>query len=195
MATFSGFSAKCFHFVTFIQINCQKDIFQLVICIFIGNLYNMTLRNKLDEVDLKILDIITNNARIPFKDVAVEVGISRAAVHQRVNRMIELEVIVGSGYHIDPKKVDFRTCTYIGIFLEKGGLFTEVVERLEKIPEIVECHYTTGQYAIFIKVYAKDNEHLKKILSGQIQKIPGVASTETFISLEESFKRTIQVYE
>jgi len=155
----------------------------------------MTLRNKLDDIDMKILDIITKNARIPFKDVAVEVGISRAAIHQRVNRMIELEVIVGSGYHIDPKKVDFRTCTYIGIFLEKGGLFTEVVERLKSIPEIVECHYTTGQYAIFIKVYAKDNEHLKSILSGQIQKIPGVSSTETFISLEESFKRTIQVLE
>jgi len=189
------FLDKCFHFVTFKDDIWKNDIFRQLICIFIGNLYDMTLRNKLDDVDLKILDIITKNARIPFKDVAVEVGISRAAVHQRVNRMIDLEVIVGSGYHIDPKKVDFRTCTYIGIFLEKGGLFTEVVERLEQIPEIVECHYTTGQYAIFIKVYAKDNEHLKKVLSGQIQKIPGVASTETFISLEESFKRTIQVHE
>jgi len=154
----------------------------------------MTLRNKLDEVDLKILDIITKNARIPFKDVAADVGVSRAAVHQRVNRMIELGVIIGSGYHINPKKVEFRTCTYIGIFLEKGGLFTEVVEGLKRIPEIVECHYTTGQYAIFIKVYAKDNEHLKAVLSGQIQKIPGIGSTETFISLEESFKRSIQVY-
>jgi Lrp/AsnC family transcriptional regulator for asnA, asnC and gidA len=154
----------------------------------------MTLRNSLDEVDLKILDIITKNARIPFKDVAKEVGISRAAVHQRVNRMIELEVIIGSGYHINPKKVDFRTCTYIGIFLDKGGLFTEVVEKLKDIPEVVECHYTTGQYAIFIKVYAKDNEHLKTILSGQIQKIQGVSSTETLISLEESFIRTIPVH-
>lgn len=154
----------------------------------------MTLRNKLDEVDLKILDIITKNARIPFKDVAIEVGISRAAVHQRVNRMIDLEVIVGSGYQINPKKVGFKTCTYIGVFLEKGGMFSEVVEGLKQIPEIVECHYTTGEYAIFIKVYAKDNEHLKMILSDQIQKIQGIASTETFISLEESFKRTIQVY-
>ena len=153
----------------------------------------MTLRSNLDDWDLKILDIITKNARIPFKDVAKEVGISRAAVHQRVNRMVDLGVIVGSGYHIDPKRVDFKTCTYIGIFLEKGGLFSEVVTKLEDIPEIVECHYTTGAYAIFIKVYAKDNEHLKSILSNQIQKIQGVASTETFISLEESFKRTIPV--
>ena len=153
----------------------------------------MTLRNNLDEVDLKILDIIIQNARIPFKDVAKEVGVSRAAVHQRVNRMVELKVITGSGYHISPKKVEFRTCSYIGIFLEKGGLFSEVVDKLKQIPEIVECHYTTGQYAIFIKVYAKDNEHLKSILSDEIQKIQGIASTETFISLEESFKRTIPV--
>lgn len=153
----------------------------------------MTLRNSLDDVDLKILDIITQNARIPFKDVAKEVGVSRAAVHQRVNRMIDLEVIIGSGYHINPNKVEFKTCSYIGIFLDKGGLFSEVVEKLKLITEIVECHYTTGQYAIFIKVYAKDNEHLKRILSGRIQKIPGIASTETFISLEESFKRTIPV--
>lgn len=154
----------------------------------------MTLRSNLDKVDFKILDIITKNARIPFKDVASEVEISRAAVHQRVNRMIDLEVIVGSGYHINPRKVDYKTCTYIGIFLEKGGLFSEVVDKLKLIQEIVECHYTTGQYAIFIKVYAKDNEHLKNILSGQIQKIRGVASTETFISLEESFKRAIPVH-
>jgi transcriptional regulator, AsnC family len=76
----------------------------------------MTMRNQLDETDLKILDIITKNARTPFKDVAQECGISRAAVHQRVNRMIEMGVIVGSGYYIDPKKIDYRTCTYIGIF-------------------------------------------------------------------------------
>lgn len=153
----------------------------------------MTLRNNLDEVDLKILDIITKNARIPFKDVAKDVGISRAAVHQRVNRMVELEVITGSGYSINPTKVDFKTCSYVGIFLEKGGLFSEVVEKLKLISEIVECHYTTGQYAIFVKVYAKDNEHLKNILSSQVQKIPGIASTETFISLEQTFKRTIPV--
>ena len=154
----------------------------------------MTLRNHLDEVDLKILDIISHNARVPFKDVADEVGISRAAVHQRVNRMIDLEVITGSGYYVNPKKIDYRTCTYIGIFLDKGGIYSDVAEMLKEIPEIVECHYTTGQYAIFIKVYAKDNEHLKSILAEKIQKISGVSSTETFISLEETFRRSLPVY-
>lgn len=158
------------------------------------NKIKMTLRNQLDETDLHILDIITKNARIPFKDVATDSGISRAAVHQRVNRMIEMGVITGSGYYIDPKKIDYRTCTYVGIFLEKGGLFHEVAEQLNAINEIVECHYTTGQYAIFIKVYARDNEHLKEILSEKIQRIPGVSSTETFISLEETFKRQVPIF-
>ena len=155
----------------------------------------MTLRNNLDQIDLHILDIITKNARIPFKDVAADVGVSRAAVHQRVNRMIEMEVITGSGYYIDPKKVDYKTCTYIGIFLEKGGFYEDVAGQLMEIPEIVECHYTTGQYAIFVKVYARDNEHLKDVLSEKVQKISGVSSTETFISLEETFKRQVPIHD
>ena len=155
----------------------------------------MTLRNNLDQTDLHILDIITKNARVPFKDVAAEVGVSRAAVHQRVNRMIEMEVITGSGYHIDPKKVDYKTCTYVGVFLEKGGFYENVADQLKEIPEIVECHYTTGQYAIFVKVYARDNEHLKDVLSNKVQKIGGISSTETFISLEETFKRQVPIHE
>lgn len=153
----------------------------------------MSLKHQLDEIDYKILDIISKNARLPFKDVAVECGISRAAVHQRVNRMVEMKVIVGSGYHIDPKKVEYHTCTFVGIFLDKGGLYESVTERLISIPEVVECHYTTGKYAIFIKVYAHDNEHLKAILNENIQKIPGVSSTETLISLEETFKREVPI--
>lgn len=153
----------------------------------------MTLRNNLDQIDLHILEIITKNARIPFKDVAAKVGVSRAAVHQRVSRMVDMNVIRGSGYHIDPKKVDYKTCTYVGIFLEKGGFYESVAEQLKEIPEIVECHYTTGQYAIFVKVYARDNEHLKDVLSEKVQKIPGISSTETFISLEETFKREVPI--
>ncbi len=155
----------------------------------------MTLRNNLDQIDLHILEIITKNARIPFKDVAADVGVSRAAVHQRVNRMIDMNVIIGSGYHIDPKKVDYKTCTYVGIFLEKGGFYEKVAEQLKEISEIVECHYTTGQYAIFVKVYARDNEHLKDVLSVKVQKIPGISSTETFISLEETFKREVPIHD
>lgn len=148
---------------------------------------------KIDALDKKILSIITKNARIPFKDVAAQCGVSRAAIHQRVQRLIDLGVIIGSGYNIDPKKLNYRTCTYIGIFLEKGWMYEEVADELSKIHEIVECHYTTGQYSVFAKVYAKDNEHLKEILNGKLQAIRGISSTETFISLEQKIKREIPI--
>lgn len=148
---------------------------------------------KIDALDKKILDIVTRNARIPSKNVAVECGVSRAAIHQRIQRLIELKVIVGSGYNIDPKALGFQTCTYIGIRLERGNMYREVVKYLEAIPEIVECHFTTGPYTMLCKLYARDNEHLMDLLNNKIQGIDGVVSTETLISLEESIQREISI--
>ena len=92
--------------------------------------------------------------------VAEECGVSRAAIHQRVQRMIDMNVIVGSGYHINPKILGYNTCTYIGVKLERGSMYKDVVPEFEKIPEVVECHFTTGPYTMLIKLYARDNEHL-----------------------------------
>ena len=149
------------------------------------------LVDMIDALDRKILEIISQNARIPFKDVADVCGVSRAAIHQRVQKMIELKIIVGSGYHINPKMLGYNTCTYIGVKLERGSMYKDVVPELEKIPEVVECHFTTGPYTILIKLYAHDNEHFMNVLNGRIQEIKGVVSTETLISLRQSFKREI----
>lgn len=151
------------------------------------------MEGKIDNLDKKILSIITRNARIPFKDVAAQCDVSRAAIHQRVQRLIDMGVITGSGYTVDAKLLNYKTCTYIGVFLEKGWMYEEVVEEFNQIPEIVECHYTTGQYGIFAKVYAKDNEDLKRVLNEKVQAIRGISSTETFISLEQRFKREIPI--
>lgn len=148
---------------------------------------------KVDRLDLKILKIISVNARIPFKDVAAECNVSRAAIHQRVQRLIEAGVITGSGYHICPKTIGYSTCTYVGIKLERGSMYKRVSEALEKIPEIIECHFTTGPYTMLIKLYSHDNEHLMDLLNNKIQEIPGVISTETLISLEQSINRTVPV--
>lgn len=148
---------------------------------------------KIDNLDRHILEIISRNARIPFKDVAAECGVSRAAIHQRVQRMIDMNVITGSGYTVNPKVLGYRSCTYIGVKLEKGSLYKQVVPELEKIPEIVECHYTTGPYTMLVKLYARDNEHLMELVNGKIQEIDGVIATETLISLDESIKREIPV--
>lgn len=148
---------------------------------------------KIDDLDRRILEIIMHNARIPSKDVAAVCGVSRAAVHQRIQRMIDLEVITGSGYHVDTKILGYHTCTYIGIKLERGNMYRDVIPELEKIREIVECHYTTGPFTILCKLYANNNEHLMELLNNRIQNIPGVVSTETLISLEQSMKREVPV--
>jgi Lrp/AsnC family transcriptional regulator for asnA, asnC and gidA len=149
--------------------------------------------DRIDNLDKKILNIIMKNARIASKDVALECGVSRAAIHQRIQRLIEMKVITGSGYTVNPKSLGYNTCTYIGVSLEKGSMYREVVQELEKIPEVVECHYTTGPYSMLIKVYAQDNQHLMQLLNDQIQHIAGVTETETLISLEQSMNRQIYI--
>jgi Lrp/AsnC family transcriptional regulator for asnA, asnC and gidA len=149
---------------------------------------------KIDNLDKKILSILSKNARIPFKDVAAECNVSRAAIHQRVQRLIEGDVITGSGFDVNPKSLGYRTCTYVGITLERGNMYKEVVKQLEKIPEVVECHFTTGPYTMLVKLYARDNEQLMHLLNGQLQEIAGVTATETLISLEQNIKRDIPVH-
>ena len=148
---------------------------------------------KIDSLDKKILNILSQNARIPFKDVAAECGVSRAAIHQRVQHLIENGVITGSGFDVNPKSLGYSTCTYIGLNLERGSMYKNVVARLNSINEIVECHFTTGSYTMLIKLYAKDNEQLMDLLNNKLQTIPGVVSTETLISLQQSIKREILV--
>lgn len=153
----------------------------------------MTENLLIDNLDRKILDIITKNARIPYLEVARDCGVSGAAIHQRVQRLIRIGVIKGSEFKVDPVMIGFKTCAYIGIFLEHPGHFRDVVTKLKDIPEIIECHYTTGNYSLFIKVYTRDNEHLRIILTEKIQNITGILRTETLISLEESINRQIPV--
>ncbi|MBO8458850.1 MAG: winged helix-turn-helix transcriptional regulator [Bacteroidetes bacterium] len=151
------------------------------------------MEKTIDELDRSILRIITKNARIPFKDVADECGVSRAAVHQRVQRLIELGVITGSSYNVNPKCLGYQMCAYVGIILEKGSMYKDVIEALDNIPEIIESQYTLGAYSILVKLYARNDEHLMRLLNGQIQSIPGVASTETLVSLDQRIKRQIPI--
>ena len=151
------------------------------------------MSEKIDNLDRKILKIIMQNARTPSKDIAEVCGVSRAAIHQRIQRLIDLKVITGSGYHVNTKVLGFSTCTYIGVNLERGAMYRDVVPELEKIPEVTECHFTTGPYTMLIKLYARDNEHLMELLNGKIQMIPGVTGTETLISLDHSIHRKIPI--
>ncbi len=148
---------------------------------------------EIDALDQKILKLITKNARIPFLEVARECGVSGAAIHQRVQRLFNIGVVEGSEFVVSPQKLGYNTCAYMGIYLDKAKYHTTVAEALRKIPEIVECHYTTGQYAIFIKIQTKNNIHLKQIIDNELQEIEGISRTETFISLEMDFKRQVPI--
>ena len=148
---------------------------------------------QIDSLDKKIIKMITKNARIPYLEVARECNVSGAAIHQRIQKLFRMGVITGSKFTIEPKKIGYKTCAYMGIFLEQASLYNDVLQELKKIPEITQCHFTTGNYSVFIKIFAKDNEHLKSILSDKIQLISGIARTETFISLEEGFNRSIPI--
>lgn len=147
----------------------------------------------LDELDEKILTLVSSNARIPFLEVARECNVSGAAIHQRIQKLMTLGVITGSEFTLDPVKVGYTTCAYMGIYLKDANDFTHVVDGLKNIPEVVECHYTTGKFALYVKIYAKDNKHFLSIIHDRIQSIEGIASTETLISLGEAFSRQITV--
>lgn len=150
----------------------------------------------IDKLDKKILQLISQDARIPFLEVARECNVSGAAIHQRIQKLRTAGIIKGSEFVIDNYKVGFQTCAFIGITLSAIEAFKEVVEALKGIPEVVECHYATGKYAMFVKIYAKDNRHLLHIILDKLTVIPGIAHTETFqISLDEIFSRQLSVYE
>jgi Lrp/AsnC family transcriptional regulator for asnA, asnC and gidA len=149
----------------------------------------------LDSLDKRILTILTQNARAPFLEVARKCGVSGAAIHQRVQKMIEEKVIIGSQFNLNPKGLGYMTCAYVGIQVNLTSETTHqrVFQRIQEIPEIVECHHITGKYSLLVKIYTHSNEHLKQILVEKIQSIREITSTETFISLEEGFSRQLPV--
>lgn len=148
---------------------------------------------RIDSLDKKILSFLMKDARTPFLEIARECGISGAAVHQRVKKMEEGGIITGSRIVVKPRALGLNICAFISISLSESNRYDEVMEALKRIPEIVECHFVTGQVAILIKIYCMDNEHLMDILLNRIQKIPYIHSTDTMISLDEAFERNVRV--
>ena len=147
----------------------------------------------LDAIDRKILKYLIKNARMPFLEIARECGISGAAIHQRIRKLDEAGVILGSRLIVNPKMMGFDVCAHVSITLSDPKLLSQAVDALKKVPEIVECHFITGEYNMMLKVYCLNNEHLMQILFEKILTIDGVLKTETFISLVQSFSRQIDV--
>ena len=148
---------------------------------------------NIDAIDRKILQYLIKNARMPFLEIARECGISGAAIHQRVKKLDDQGVILGSRLEVDPKTLGFDVCAIIGIRVSDPTMNLDTVEALRRIPEIVECHFITGQYNILIKLYCVDNEHLMRTIFDGILRIQGIATTETNISLQEVFQREVNI--
>ena len=140
------------------------------------------MANSLDSLDKKILKLISEDARIPFLEVARECNLSGAAIHQRIQKLTNLGVIKGSQFNIDPEKIGYETCAFIGLYLKEPEDFDTVIEALKKMPEVVECHFTMSLYDLFIKVYAKNNHHLLEIIHDKLQPL-GLSRTETLVAL------------
>jgi Lrp/AsnC family transcriptional regulator for asnA, asnC and gidA len=154
------------------------------------------MKRHLDLLDKKILNIISKNARVPFLEVARECGVSGAAIHQRVQKLIGCGVIKGSEFIVDTYKIGYQTCAYIGINISDMTYYKNVITAIEAIPEVVECHATTGRYVLLIKIFAKNNRHLGSILIDKIVAIKGVTGTETLqVSLEEILRRQIDRFD
>lgn len=150
-------------------------------------------KTTLDAIDRKILRYLIKNARMPFLEIARECGISGAAIHQRIRKLDESGVILGSRLVVDPKMMGFDVCAHISITLKDPQLLKQTVDQLKDVPEIVECHFITGKGNILVKLYCLDNEHLMRTIFDRILLIQGVATTETYISLQEIFQRQVNI--
>lgn len=148
---------------------------------------------KIDGIDKIIIKRLVEDARTPVLGIAREVGISGAAIHQRLRKLEDSDLMLGSKLILNPKALGYTTTAYVGIFLESASLYSSAIKRLREIPEVVECHYTTGNWSIFVKILARDNEDLMNILNKEVQRINGVARTETFISLDQQINRQINI--
>jgi Lrp/AsnC family transcriptional regulator for asnA, asnC and gidA len=148
---------------------------------------------QIDGIDKKILRYLMSDARTPILEIARNIGISGAAIHQRLRKLEKSGLLAGSKFVINPKALGYTTTAYIGIYLDKAMSNPYAVRELKKIPEVLECHYTTGDWSILIKVLCRDNEHLMHLLNKKIQQIEGVSRTETFISLDQQIDRQIQI--
>ena len=143
------------------------------------------MKYQIDDIDRKILSHLVKNARMPFLEIARECGISGAAIHQRVKKMEEIGIIEGSRFIVKPSALGFQICAFIGITLDNAHQYKSVVKEIEKIPEVIECHFITGHYSFLLKIRCNSHEHLMDILINTLQNIPGIAKTESFISLDQ----------
>jgi Lrp/AsnC family transcriptional regulator for asnA, asnC and gidA len=154
----------------------------------------MAKNYEIDNIDLKILELLMQDSKKPFTEIAKKVNVSQGTVHVRMNKMEEAEIVEKNTLKINYAKLGYDITAFIGIYLEKSALYDQVLTKLKEIPEITNIHYTTGNYSMFIKIHCKDTNHLKIVLHDKMQQVEGIDRTETMISLEESLDRSLKLF-
>lgn len=155
----------------------------------------MTKRTETDRLDRQILSILMQNAKMAYTEIAKRLFVSGGTIHVRMRKLEEAGIVKGYHLAVDHTKLGYDISAFLGIYLDKSSLYKQVADELKKIPEIVDAHYTTGLYNIFAKIICRDTDHLRRVLHDKIQNISGIQRTETFISLEESINRPLDIVE
>lgn len=150
------------------------------------------MSQQLDALDIQILQLLSNSARKPYLEIARETGVSGAAIHQRITKLQNVGIIKGSNTIIAPETLGYDTCAFIGIYVKDSTKFDDIVEKLQEIPEVVECHLTTGQYDLLLKIYARNNEDLYEVIHSKLHNLD-LGRSETIISFKELFKRQLPI--
>lgn len=148
---------------------------------------------EIDKLDRQILAILMRDAKTPYTDIAKQLFVSGGTIHVRMKKLEQLGIVKGANLVVDYTKLGYDVSAFLGIYLDKSSMYAQVAKELHAIPEVVSAHYTTGLYNIFAKIVCRDTKHLRRVLHDKIQPINGIQRTETFISLDESIDRPIQI--
>lgn len=154
---------------------------------------SIIIMSGIDKLDRQILAELMQNAEQPYTELAKKLFVSGGTVHVRMKKLRDMGLVKGATLTVDHSMLGYDICAFLGIYLDKGSLFDDAAEELKKIPEVVEAFYTTGLYNIFAKIFCRDTNHLKDVLHDKIQKVPGIQRTETFIALDESINRPVDI--
>lgn len=150
---------------------------------------------QIDNVDKKIISFLMKDAMMPYTEIGHKILMSSGTVHVRMDNLHKQGIVKGATVILDNAKLGFDLTAFVGVYLIKGSIYDKVIKKLEKIPEVVEAHYTTGVYSIFMKLVCRNTEHLRQVLNEKVQSVEGIDRTETIISLEESIRRNISLQE
>lgn len=153
----------------------------------------MGLINQLDFVDKEILRLLKADSRQSYVEVAKKLNVSNSLIHQRIAKMKERGLIKNTTITLDEKMLGYGACSFTGIVLKEAHYAKQVVAALSMIPEVVECDFVSGKYAVFVKVFAANNEHMREVLYEKIHQIEGVSGTDTFISFGAQFSRSVPI--